>query len=319
MRSTLFINEGHYGTSKKVADILALVLGYGKNVDISDAPEDISKYDNLVLIFSFYGNHTAEKIKTYLSAKTEILKSKRIGIVGVGLCEIDIDNYVLYLKNVIGKELDAVGFVQGEVNEDKITENDKKILNVFFENNKTELIKNKGFDEKKVFEIADRFSEILNKPLKELTRQELFKEINKFIINNNTCALATGRGDYVRNTPIEYTFYKNNFYFISEGGFKFRGILQNSNVSIAIFNKYTSMNELKGMQVTGKSEIIPCWNEEYIQVINYKGLNINTLINLLVDLNLIKVVPQVFEFLNTDFKKKGMDSKQYYYVNSKTK
>lgn len=319
MRSTLFISEGHYGTSKKVADILALVLGYGKSMDISDAPEDISKYDSLVLIFSLYGNHTAEKLKTYLSTRTEILKNKRIGIVGVGLCEKDINNYVLCLKNVICKEVDAVDFVLGEINEDKLTENDKKILNAFFEKNKKALINNEEFDEKKVFEIADRFSGIFNKSLKKLNRKELFEEINKFIINNNTCALATGIGDYVRNTPIEYTYYNNNFYFISEGGSKFKGILQNSNVSIAIFDKYTSMNQLKGMQVTGESEIIPCWSEEYIQVINFKGLNINVLRNLPVNLNLIKVVPQAYEFLNTDFKEKGADSKQYYLVNQKTK
>ncbi|WP_160692506.1 flavodoxin domain-containing protein [Clostridium sp. C2-6-12] len=312
MRSTLFISEGHYGTSKKVADILSVVLGYGKKVDISNAPEDISKYDSLVLIFSFYGNHTAEKIKKYLLARTKIINNKRIGIIGVGLCEKDIDNYALGIEKLIGKKVDVVDFVQGEINIDKLEENDKKIINVFFETNNIELIKNKGFDEKKVFEIADRFSKVLNKPIKEIGRQELFEEINKFIISNNTCALATGIGDYVRNTPIEYTYYNNNFYFISEGGFKFKGILQNSNVSITVFDKYTSMNELKGIQISGKSKIIPCWSEEYIQVINFKGLNINALRNLPVDLNLIKVVPQGFEFLNTDFKAKGMDTKQYY-------
>lgn len=315
MRSTLFISEDHYGTSNKVADILALVLGYGKSVDISDAPEDISKYDNLMLILGFYSNHTGEKIKKYLSTRTEIIKNKRIGIIGVGLCEKDIVNYVLCLKNVIGKEVEAVDFVLGEINEDKFTENDKNIINDFSEKNEIELLENEGFDEKKVFDIADRLSGIFNKPLKKLTKQELFEEINKFIINNNTCALATGIGDYVRNTPIEYTYYNNNFYFISEGGFKFKGVLQNSNVSITIFDKYTSMSELKGMQVTGKSEIIPCWSEEYIQVIKFKGLNINFLRNLPVNLYLIKVVPQAFEFLNTDFKEKGADSKQYYFVN----
>jgi menaquinone-dependent protoporphyrinogen IX oxidase len=104
MRNTLFISEGHYGNSKKVAEILALVVGYGKNVYISDAPKDISRYDSLVLIFSFYGDCTAEKLKKYLLTKKDLLKKKRIGVVGIGVCEKDIDNYVLGIENIIGKK-----------------------------------------------------------------------------------------------------------------------------------------------------------------------------------------------------------------------
>lgn len=314
MRSTLFISESHYGTSKKVADILSLVLGYGKSLDISNASKDITQYDNLVLVFSFYGYHTAEKLKNYLSGMKDVLKNKRIAIAAVGLCEKDIDNYVSSVENVMDKEADVVDFVQGEIKVDKLTEDDKKTLKAFLKKSEIELVDMGSFDEKKVFETASKFSKILNKPYKEFDKQELFEEINKFIINHNTCTLATGSGDYVRNTPIEYTYYNNSFYIISEGGFKFRGILQNPNVSISIFNNYTSMNELKGMQISGKSEIIPLWSHEYVEVIKVKGLNSETLKNLPVNLNLIKVVPQVFEFLNTDFKEKGKDSKQYYFL-----
>lgn len=206
MRSTLFISESHYGTSKRVVDILSLVLGYGKSVDISNAPKDISKYDNLALVFSFYGYNTAEKLKNYLLGKKDILKNKRIGIVGVGLSEKDIDNYVSSIENVIDKKADVVDFIQGEIKLDKLTEDDKKNLKVFLKKSEIELVDMGSFDEKKVFETASKFSEILNKPNKELDKQELFQEINKFIKNHNTCTLATCSGDYVRNTPIEYTY-----------------------------------------------------------------------------------------------------------------
>jgi menaquinone-dependent protoporphyrinogen IX oxidase len=313
MRSTLFISESHYGTSKKVADILSLVLGYGKSIDISNAPKDIGKYDNLVLVFSFYGYHTAEKLINYLSSIKDVLKNKRIAIAAVGLCEKDIDNYVSSVENAMDKKADVVDFVQGEIKVDKLTKEDENTLKAFLKKSEIELVDMGSFDEKRVFETASKFSEILNKPHMELDKQELFEEINKFIINHNTCSLATGSGEYVRNTPIEYTYYNSNFYFISEGGFKFRGLLQNSNVSISIFDNYISMNELKGIQISGKSEVVPIWNEEYTELINVKGLNVEALKNLPVNLNLIKVVPQAFEFLNTDFKEKGKDSKQYYF------
>lgn len=61
------------------------------------------------------------------------------------------------------------------------------------------------FEEKKVFQIGVDFARIFNKPDKEMDRKDLMDEINKLILNHNTCTLATGSGDFVRNTPIEYT------------------------------------------------------------------------------------------------------------------
>lgn len=315
MRSTLFISESHYGTGKRVADIVSLVLGYGKNVDIKDAPQDIIKYNSLVLVFSFHGFNTAEKLKKYLSCLKSSLKNKKIAVIGVGLSKNDMDNYLYDIEKSMDRKADIVEFVEGQLRIDKLNEDDKCILTNFL--NKMHMpLKDMGeFEESKVFEICDKLIRILNKPDKEMNSKELISEIHKFVNNHNTCTLATGYGDFVRNTPIEYTYYKGNFYFISEGGLKFKGILQNPNVCIGIFNNYTAMKELKGIQISGKSEMIPCWSEEYIELIKFKGLNIEALKSLPVNLNLIKVVPKVFEFLNTDFKEKGNDSKQYYFVN----
>jgi len=45
----------------------------------------------------------------------------------------------------------------------------------------------------------------------------LQEEIEKFIRNHNTCALATGIDEYVRCTSVEYLYYKakKSFYIIS--------------------------------------------------------------------------------------------------------
>lgn len=314
MRSNLFISEGYDGISKKVADILALVIGYGKSVDINDDPIDMSKYNNIILVFNCYGFNTGKKLKKYLAQTQDILKSKKIAIIGIKSGEKDINNYVTDIEESMDRKADIIDFVQGEIKVDKLTEEDKIILKTFFKKRHMKLEDMEVFEEKEILQVASKLSRILNKPDKEMNRRELIDEINKFITSHNTCTLATGSGDFVRNTPIEYTFYKDNIYFISEGGFKFKGILQNPNVCIAIFNNYTSMKELKGMQISGESQIIDAWSNEYIELMKFKGLNIEVLKNLPVNLNLIKVVPHVFEFLNTDFKEKGMDSKQYYFV-----
>lgn len=315
MRSTLLISESYYGTSKKVADILSLVLGPARHVEIDKELPEVSKYNNIVLVLGFYGFNTAEKIKKYLSSTKDKLKNKKIAIVGVGLLENDINNDILSIEKAMNREADIKKIVQGEIRVDKLTKDDKKILKAFLKEKRIPLTDMGNLNKKEILDVGSKLAKVLNKPDKEMNKKELKDEINKFIKINNTCALATGSGDFVRNTPIEYTYYKDNFYIISEGGLKFKGILQNPNVCISIFNSYTSMNELKGMQISGESEIIPCWSEEYIELIKVKELNIESLKSLPFNLNLIKVVPRVFEFLNTDFKENEMDSKQYYFVN----
>lgn len=312
MRNTLFISESHYGTGKRVADILSLVLGYGKSVDIKDAPPYADKYNSLVLVISFHGLDTAKKLKEYLSSIKMSLKNKKIAVIGVGLVKNDMDNYLLDIEKSMDRKADIVEFIEGQLRVKYLTDNDKDILTKFFNKMHMKLMDMGKFEESKVFEICDRLSGVLNKPDKEMNSKELVVEINKFINSHNTCSLATGYGDFVRNTPIEYTYYKGSFYFISEGGFKFKGILQNPKVCIAIFNAYTSMRELKGIQISGKSEIVPYLCDEYIELFTIKKFNIEFIKNLPVTLNLIKVVPEVFEFLNTDFNKLGLDSKQYY-------
>ncbi|WP_459480826.1 flavodoxin domain-containing protein [Clostridium saccharoperbutylacetonicum] len=314
MRNTLIISESHYGTAKKVADIIALILGNSKSVDVSKVPLEINKYKNIVLVFGFYGYDTGKKIKEYLVLEKNNMVTKNVAIIGVGLSCKDITKYAECIENCIGKKVEFVDFVQGELRIDKLIEEDKIILMDFFKKINMKFEDMGNFDKKKAIELASRLARILNKPEQEMEREELINEINKFITSHNTCTLSTGSGNFIRNTPIEHIYYKNNFYFISEGGFKFKGLLQNSNVCIAIFNNYTSMSNLKGLQVSGKGMLIPYLSEEYIEVMSFKGIKIETLKNIPINMNLIKVVPEQFEFLNTDFKNKGFDSKQYYFA-----
>ncbi|AGF55294.1 flavodoxin [Clostridium saccharoperbutylacetonicum] len=314
MRNTLIISESHYGTAKRAADIIALILGNSRSVDVSKVPLEINKYKNIVLVFGFYGYNTGKKLKEYLVLEKNNMVTKNVAIIGVGLSCKDITKYAESIENCIGKKAEFVDFVQGELRIDKLTEEDKIILMDFFKKTNMKFEDMGNFDKKKAIELASRLARILNKPEQEMEREELINEINKFITSHNTCTLSTGSGNFIRNTPIEHIYYKNNFYFISEGGFKFKGLLQNSNVCIAIFNNYTSMSNLKGLQVSGKGMLIPYLSEEYIEGMSFKGIKMETLNNIPINMNLIKVVPEQFEFLNTDFKNKGFDSKQYYFA-----
>lgn len=145
---------------------------------------------------------------------------------------------------------------------------------------------------------------------KKLDNYVLKKAIDEYVSSKNTCTLTSGICEFIRSTPIEYLYVNGCFYFFTEGGLKFKGILQNSNVSICIYDDYSGMLNLKGLQVSGKAELISIGSDEYKEILEVKKLKFENIENLPVNLNLLKVYPVKFEFLNSDFKKFGVDAKQ---------
>lgn len=57
----------------------------------------------------------------------------------------------------------------------------------------------------KQFEKAAQYWE--RKEQTAMPQEALKKTVTDYIAQNNTCALATGTGDYIRCTPIEYNFH----------------------------------------------------------------------------------------------------------------
>lgn len=144
----------------------------------------------------------------------------------------------------------------------------------------------------------------------KVPRQELIQMVEAYIKDNDTCALATGTGSFVRCTPIEYSYIEGAFYMFSEGGQKFIGLEKNDNVCLAIFDKYEGFGKLMGMQITGKASIIEPYSMEYDKLVAYKNIPLETLKKMAHPMHLIKVVPIRVEFLSSECKKKGFSSRQ---------
>lgn len=145
---------------------------------------------------------------------------------------------------------------------------------------------------------------------KKMEKNELLAAIKAYIEANNTCALATGNGTFVRVTPIEYAYHDGAFWMFSEGGEKFLALEQNKNVCLAIYDKYEGFGKLKGMQITGTAEVIDHFSEEYIAAAEYKKIPIEALRKLPEPMNLIKVTAEKIDFLNSEFKETGCASRQ---------
>lgn len=310
MRKNLIIYETNYGTSKKVGKIFSLLLGASKLVDINDNPSNVNLYENIVFIFGFHGFTTAEKIEEYIKDNREELLKKKIAIIGVGIAKQDLDKYSEKLTTALQKDVNFKGFIEGELRINKLTDKDKEDLEKFLAKVNMPFIDMGKFKPEQAHDLAKKCTEVVNKPMKTMDDRLLMEEIKKFILSHNTCALATGVQDFIRCTPIEYAYFNEKFYFITEGGLKFKGILQNPNVSIGIFDGYIGMDKLMGLQVTGRAEIVNRDTYEYEEVMKLKGVQLKALDNLPINLNIVKVSADKYEFLNSDFKKIGLDSKQ---------
>ena len=156
-----------------------------------------------------------------------------------------------------------------------------------------------------------------NKKQNAMPDERLKKTVLEYISSNNTCALATGTGDYVRCTPIEYSYHDEKFWMFSEGGEKFIGLEKNENVCLAIYDKYEGIGNLKSIQIMGKAEIVEPFSDTYNTHAQIKKIPIEALKKLPSPMNLICVTPVKMEVLFSEFKKSGYSSRQtieFYYI-----
>lgn len=144
-----------------------------------------------------------------------------------------------------------------------------------------------------------------------MEKEKLKEWIEAFIKERNTCALATASSDFVRCTPIEYNYLDGAFYLFSEGGLKFIGLKENKYVSLAIYDAYDGFGNLKGLQVQGKAEMIEPFLPEYIKLLDHKKIPIDNMKKLPKPMNLIKVIPESYDLLDSQLKQEGYDIRQH--------
>lgn len=152
-----------------------------------------------------------------------------------------------------------------------------------------------------------------NKECKEMPTDLLNPAVEEFLCNSSVCALATGTDDYVRCTPLEYSYHDGKFWIFTEGGEKFIGLEHNKNVSLAVFDKNPKFSELKSVQTMGTAELIEPMSDEYLAHAEYKKVPVSALQKLAdkgEPMYLLRITPTRTDVLFSDFKKQGYDSRQ---------
>ena len=161
------------------------------------------------------------------------------------------------------------------------------------------------------YDSAASYWELKDKASVKMDATDLKEKIENFIRANKTCALATASSDMVRCTPIEYNYFKECFYLFSEGGLKFKGLKENKNVGLAIYETYAGFGKLKGLQVIGKASIVEPFSEEYINVMEFRKIPVEAMKKLPQPMNLIKVRPVSYDYLDSSLKDEGFASRQH--------
>ncbi|MCI2056448.1 MAG: pyridoxamine 5'-phosphate oxidase family protein [Oscillibacter sp.] len=134
--------------------------------------------------------------------------------------------------------------------------------------------------------------------------------VEAFFADNNTCALATACGDFVRCTPIEYTWHDGAFWMFSEGGLKFFALEHNQNVCLAIYDRYDGFGSLHSAQVTGRAEMVEPFSAEYVRAAEFRKIPLAALKALPSPMHLIKITPIHIDYLCSALKEQGLNVRQ---------
>lgn len=309
MIKTLILYESRYGSTWEAANIISLILGPSRRHPLSQFGEGCRDFDLIVMGTPIYNGNIHPKMQTFLDNEREWLDEKSIALFCTCLNGSEGLRVLREVEDSLGDNVLELGVLGGRLEMDRLNDRDYEALKKYISR---EGLPSQGmdlFNSKEVVEWALRLIDIRDGLLDKLPVVELRREVEDFLNEHNTCTLATSSQDRVRATPLEYEYHQGHLYILSEGGMKFANLLSNSQVSVAVYEDYTDMDNILGMQITGQALVVEELGE-YQQAIEMKGLSMDYIRSLPVDLKLIRVDLEKVEFLNSQFEKKGYSTRQ---------
>ena len=166
----------------------------------------------------------------------------------------------------------------------------------------------KGEDE--TVAAAELIAKAFCPPEAPMPTDALKARIDDFLAAHNTLALATGCGNWVRCTPLEYLRVNGALYILTEGGLKFKGIWWNGAISAAVYDSYDGMDSLAGLQMTGKAAYIDPLSDEYRSVIEARGVQLQQLQQMPAMLHAVRLDITRYELLDGALRSEGYAARQ---------
>jgi len=309
---TLVLYESRYGSTWEAANIISLIMGPSRRHPLSQFNESCRKFDLIVFGTPIYNGKIHPKLEIFLEAEKDWLSEKNIALFCTCLNGSEGLRVLREVEDQLQGNVLELGVLGGRLEMDRLSERDYQALKEYISR---EGLPSQGmdlFNKDEVVDWALRLKTVKDNLLTKMPLHELRDEVEKFLNQHNTCSLATCSGGRVRSTPLEYNYNQGQIYILSEGGEKFANLLSQSRVSLSVYEDYTTMDNLNGMQITGMAHLVEN-NTEFNKVIDMRGINNDFIQSLPVDLHLIRVDMEKVEFLRSDFKKEGYSTRQVLY------
>lgn len=160
------------------------------------------------------------------------------------------------------------------------------------------------------FDQAESFWDRKDAAEKKMNREEIYTWIDEFLSSHKILALATASEDFVRCTPLEYSWHDGALWIFTEGGKKFHGLRKNRHAAAAVFDPDGSFGGLQSLQIDGTVEFIDVDSEEYQSAAAFRHIPMETLRKLPEPMYLLKIIPSEIICLNSAFRKQGYGSRQ---------
>lgn len=107
-----------------------------------------------------------------------------------------------------------------------------------------------------------------------------------------------------------YLYTEGSFWIVSESGQKFRALQANKNVRLAIHDD-VSFTTLADLQVTGTAEVLESFDSEYARACELSGIPMERLPAMPFVMNIIKVSPTRFDYIDGTLKQRGFSPRQH--------
>ena len=162
MNNTIITYETFHGSAKKVAEIIAETLESNLiNIDTPFEAEDLSKIDNLVLVFNFRGPYTAQLTKLYLNRVKDQIKDKNVILVSEGLfSEKEFPIVAEEINELAPSRTFNKFFINGQLRMATLSKEEKVLLDKFAELTKMEIKDMGKLDLERAKKVAEEIREL---------------------------------------------------------------------------------------------------------------------------------------------------------------
>ncbi|MHA1733255.1 MAG: flavodoxin domain-containing protein [Promethearchaeota archaeon] len=313
METTLIVYASKYGSTREIVELVARVLGPAKICTPNDCNPDEVDASFVLLASPVYSDRLAPAVVEFATRHREWLRGRRVALLCVSMSGTTAESTIGPITTVLGECVVWTGGTRGRMLLDRLSDGDRKAIERFSQVTGLPLEDDEGVSKAEVVSMAMELRAVRDEGARGMPPGELKKEVTLFLKAHNTCALATAScvGEArVRCTPIEYAFDAGKLYLVSEGGEKFAHLAVNSRVSLAIFEPYTSMQDIKGAQVTGFAEVASPGSSEHARAFELKGLSPQAIAKLPFDLYVVVVTVERVEFTSSSFRERGFQTRQ---------